>query len=323
MACLPVFVLLTLSLIISFSLVLGFTMDNNNSDDETTRPTLKPWSDRWRNKRIGFHLKDVNPVLVQHSSALLPPADTCEASPEGPSVTRVFVPLCGKAIDMAYLATKTTATASVSPSDAVHVVGLEGIRVALEEFIEEQPELGISREPIPGTDGGGGGVPFERFVGPTVALWKGDYFDLGGSPSPPPAVAEALGTFGAVYDRASMVAIEPDLRERYVRILDGLLDPGGRILLVALERVASAGKEFAARKGPPYSVPEATVRELFGGPGGGGGGGGGGGRYTIEILSQTDQLVEKPEDKERYPELEKLLETVYLIRKEATDGDAE
>ena len=45
--------------------------DVDVDDDESTRETLKPWSDRWKNKRIGFHLKEVNPVLVQYASDLL------------------------------------------------------------------------------------------------------------------------------------------------------------------------------------------------------------------------------------------------------------
>ena len=306
MAWLPIFVVLAISLIFSSSPVSGSKMSNEN---ESTRPTLKPWSDRWKNKRIGFHLLDVNPALVQHASDLLSPsAETCEAASDRSPVIRVFVPLCGKAVDMAYLATKVP---SVSSTNTVHVVGLEGIRVALEEFIEEQPDLGISREAILGNED----VPFDRFLGETVSLWKGDYFDLDGSP---PRLATAIGKFEAIYDRASIVAIEPDLRERYIRIIDSLLQPNGRILLVALERVASAGNEFAAKKGPPYSIPESTVRELFGGLAGNGGG-----RYTINVLSQTDQLVEKPEDRARYPELDKLLETVYLIRKEIKAGDGE
>jgi thiopurine S-methyltransferase len=179
-------------------------------------------------------------------------------------------------------------------------VGLEGIRLALEEFIEEHPGLGISREAIPSTND----VPFERFEGDTVSLWKGDYFDLSGETT----TTTAIGRFEAIYDRASIVAIEPELREDYVEILDGLLVPGGRILLVALERVVTPENASAGKRGPPYSIPEATLRGLFASLGA---------SYNVAILKQTDQLVEKPEDRERYPDLEQLLETVYLIQKDS------
>mmetsp|Transcript_4305 Transcript_4305/g.8964 ORF Transcript_4305/g.8964 Transcript_4305/m.8964 type:complete len:300 (-) Transcript_4305:1487-2386(-) len=281
--------------IFSPSLVLGLTITTMNSSDESTRETLKPWSDRWTNKRIGFHLKEVNPVLLNHASALLPAQDgeTCDAK------TKIFVPLCGKAIDVAYLAT------SLSSASSIEVVGLEGIRVALEEFIDEHPDLKISKDGIPGTSE----VPFERFVGDSVSLWKGDYFDL---LEPSEKLQTSIGTFEAIYDRASIVAIEPEMREKYVRTLDSLLKVGGTILLVALERVATPEKAFATKIGPPFSIPEDTIRALFADVVGDSDEY----SYHVEILQQTDQLVEKPEDRERFADLDKLLETVYLIRKQ-------
>jgi thiopurine S-methyltransferase len=305
----PVLLVLLLSIALVLSCcppVSGIIMSNNNNNDESTRETLKPWSERWKNKRIGFHLKDVNPILAKHSSVLLD-EKTCEVSSssledaaavEAQPLTRIFVPLCGKAIDMAYLARPTPS------SSTVKVVGLDGIRVALEEFIEEHPDLKISTDAIPPSDG----LPFERFQGSddgNISLWKGDYFDLETSEK----ALDSIGTFRAIYDRASIVAIEPKLRSKYVGILDKLLRPGGRILLVALERVASEENPSAATQGPPFSVPESTVRELFEGLGNDC-------RYTVDLLQETDQLMEKPEDRERYPDLDRLLETVYLIRKE-------
>lgn len=355
------------------------TTDN---DDESTRKTLQPWSDRWKNKRIGFHLKEVNPILVKYASDLLqlPSSNrnTCESSGEYdettaaatatvPSPIRVFVPLCGKAVDTAYLATAAarteTETSTSTLVSSIQVVGLEGIRVALEEFIEEHPNLNISREAIPRTKD----IPFERFVGSggdddsnngMVSLWKGDYFDLAAAAAKEQETqslsstststsssSSIIGTFGAIYDRASIVAIEPDRREDYVRILDQLLEPGGRILMVALERVvenananendvANANAAAATKKGPPYSVPESTIRKLFGRLG----------KhnehnnnintntttghkdfdysYKVELLQETDQLVVNPRDRERYPDLDRLLETVYLIRKEVVQCSA-
>jgi len=244
---------------------------------------------------------------------------------------------------VAYLAALSTSTDTAATN--VHVVGLEGIRVALEEFMDEHPQLGIRKvvveddaqeQPPTSTTGDEKStVPtmatstttttspassWERFEGDNVSLWKGDYFDLLGLSSktddddddaakttlvkPPPFV----GTFDAVYDRASIVAIEPGLRTSYVKILDRLLRPGGRILMVALERKSKSSVE-ATKKGPPYSIPEETVRSLFADPGNNS-------SYSVTLLDQTDQLVVNPSDKERYPDLDQLLETVYLIQKE-------
>jgi thiopurine S-methyltransferase len=241
---------------------------------------------QWNEKRIGFHLKDVNPVLEKYSKIYLSNTsaatdETCAASAGGN--IRVFVPLCGKSVDLAYLTTM-----------ANEVVGVEGIRLALEQFSEEHPDLKISAKESAGastTDG------FERFVGDKITLLKGDYFDLDATKSG--------GQFGMIFDRASMVAIEPTMREAYVDVIGELLAPGGIILLAVLERI---GSEEAMKEGPPYSIPEATVRGLYGKQDW---------VESIKLLEQSDQLERKPEDRERYPDLDKLLETVYEIKRKA------
>lgn len=272
--------------------------------------TLKPWSERWRNRRIGFHLKEVNPIIVDYASRLLGSSDYAPASEETATTTattitskqlheRVFVPLCGKTVDMVYLASLV----SPSTQTAVRVVGLEGVRVALKEFIEEHPALKI-KEMQAQTLGA------ERFEGETITLWKADYFDLSGGDGESDLSSFFHGSFGAIYDRASIVAIDPSLRQTYVRILDKLLVVGGRILLVALERRSSTSPE-ATSKGPPFSLPESTLRGLFDELEA---------EYRITVLQETDQLEENPEDKERFPDLDQLLETVYLIEKVETSG---
>ena len=72
--------------------------------------------------------------------------------------------------------------------------------------------------------------------------------------------------------------------------------------MVVLER---RGSEEAMKKGPPFSIPEDTVRDLYEGL-----------EWveSITVLGQEDQLIRNPEDKERYADLDELLETVYLIQ---------
>mgnify|MGYP000400918887 CR=1 FL=1 len=50
------------------------------------------WHDKWNNNEIGFDQDQPNPLLVEHWQAL-----NLEAN------ARVFVPLCGKSIDMVWL----------------------------------------------------------------------------------------------------------------------------------------------------------------------------------------------------------------------------
>lgn len=228
---------------------------------------------QWQDNRIAFHLEDVNPILEKYVHELLGvPAGTKEIA----SNDRVFVPLCGKAVDMAYLAPKTK-----------EVVGVEGIRTALEEFAKEQPHLEVVDK---GTQGG-----FERFVGKQIVLLKGDYFAL--------TEADTGGRFEAIFDRASMVAVDPSTRQAYVDTIGRLIAPKGRVLLVVLERRTT--NEEAAKKGPPFSIPEQTLREY----------------YepldwveSVTMLEEKDIFQGKPEDRERYTDVDQMMQTVYLIR---------
>ncbi len=218
-------------------------------------------------------------MIKSHVEKLLPSTDTDDEEEKKKTTCsnrRVFVPLCGKTVDMPFL---------VQIAD--EVVGVEGIRLALEQFAEEHPDLKVVAQ---GTVHGG----FERFQGEKITLLRGDYFDLND--------IQAGGKFGAIYDRASMVAIEPELRQKYVDVLEKLVAPGGKILLVVLER---QGEEEAMKKGPPYSIPDSTVRELFEGQDW---------VETITLLEESDQLERNPEDRKRYEGLDKLLEKVYLIQ---------
>eukprot|EP00980_Cylindrotheca_fusiformis_P024281 scaffold11700_cov169-Cylindrotheca_fusiformis.AAC.3 len=241
--------------------------------DETS-VNLKPWLECWESKLIGFHLPDVNPVLTKYAPTLL--KDDSSADCSG---ARVFVPLCGKTVDMAYLT-----------SVAGEVVGVEGIQIALEEFAEEQPDLQIVRAQDK-NDG------FTRFVGKKITLLKGDFFEL--------TTEHTDGTFDVIYDRASMVAIQPALLSDYVDIMGRLLAKGGKILLVVWDR---RGTAEAVKKGPPFSVPEATVRELYEGLDW---------VESVTVLEQSDTLTEEAKELDIFQGLDQLVETVYHIHAKA------
>ncbi|MGG1968312.1 hypothetical protein ABFY65_00775 [Pseudomonas aeruginosa] len=51
------------------------------------------WHARWANNQIGFHLDEINPYLMRHLSRLRLQAGE-----------RILVPLCGKTLDLAWLA---------------------------------------------------------------------------------------------------------------------------------------------------------------------------------------------------------------------------
>lgn len=74
------------------------------------------WHKRWQEKRIGFNQSAVNPLLTEYIDHL----DLAVGS-------RIFVPLCGKSIDMVWLA-----------AQGYDVVGVELVETAVQEFFAEQ-----------------------------------------------------------------------------------------------------------------------------------------------------------------------------------------
>jgi len=145
-----------------------------------------------------------------------------------PAGTRVFVPLAGKSLDMLWLA-----------SQGYRVLGVELSKLAVEQFFAEHHQAPEIRETGSGT----------HYRAGEIELICGDAF----------ALDEAvLRDCSAVFDRAALIALPPELRLRYASELYAKLPPGCRGLLVSLEYPQ------AERDGPPFSVPEDEVRALFG-----------------------------------------------------------
>ena len=126
------------------------------------------------------------------------------------------------------------------------VVGIDGIRKALTEFADENPDLELKEADTI--------KAVEKLTGKGITLLRGDMFDLDDDMTG--------GKFDVVFDRASIVAIRPELREKYVSVIGKLLKPGGTILLVTIDR--RAGTEEGVSAGPPFSVNEDEVRRLYG-----------------------------------------------------------
>ena len=130
--------------------------------------------------------------------------------------------------------------AYLAASSAVErVVGVDGVLKALETFAAEHPELAIKPAEPNGNH--------QRLIGNKIELLHGDFFELDENATG--------GRFDVIFDRASLIAINPSLREEYVNIIGKLLKPGGQILLVTLTRPDDAG--------PPFNTPETVVRQLY------------------------------------------------------------
>ena len=140
---------------------------------------------------------------------------------------QVFVPLAGKSLDMAWFA-----------SQGYGVLGVELSRLAVEQFFAEHGLHPDIRETRYGRHYAAGGIE----------LIHGDAFALD---------AEALRDCAAVFDRAALIALPPQLRQRYATELYARLPSGCRGLLVTLEYPQGE------RAGPPFSVPQDEVISLY------------------------------------------------------------
>ncbi|MBO1927929.1 thiopurine S-methyltransferase [Thiomicrorhabdus sp. 6S2-11] len=140
---------------------------------------------------------------------------------------RVLVPLCGKSLDMLWLRKL-----------GHEVLGIELSQKALDEFLSENQ---LNAEP----------VQHDNYCGyelEQMTLLCGDFFQL---------TAEDCMQVQAVYDRASIVALPPKMRHDYARHLQKVLPKGTPFLMVIMEY------DQSTMNGPPFSVLESEVRELF------------------------------------------------------------
>ena len=81
------------------------------------------WHNKWEIGQIGFHENETNPFLVKHLDKLQLRSDLNNG-------VRIFVPLCGKTLDIHYLL-----------SLGYKVVGVEFSELAIKELFQE---LGVT-----------------------------------------------------------------------------------------------------------------------------------------------------------------------------------
>jgi thiopurine S-methyltransferase len=174
------------------------------------------WLDRWCAAQIGFHQSAVD----RHLKAYWP---TLNVAPQ----SRVFVPLCGKSLDLLWLQARGHA-----------VSGVELSPVALEAFCMEHG-IPAKRRSL---------GEFDLYEANGFSLYCGDFFKL---------TPAQLGSVSAVYDRASLISWSPDLRSSYVEHMTALTASGTRTLLIAVEYPA------AQMSGPPFPVTADVIAKLY------------------------------------------------------------
>lgn len=187
------------------------------------------WKARWSEQRIGFHLPDVNPLLTTFASRWLGLKEL--DSPAALHDRRVLVPLCGKTVDMIWLAER-----------GARVVGVEFVEHAAAAFFQEAA-IGVAVERRERA-----AVYRSNQQGLNVEIWVSDFLSL---------TADEVGVFDAVYDRAALIALEPRVRAAYADRVVQLSHPGTQLLLVTVEHDGGSG--------PPFSISESDTRAVWSG----------------------------------------------------------
>ncbi|RFF26877.1 MULTISPECIES: thiopurine S-methyltransferase [unclassified Wenzhouxiangella] len=173
------------------------------------------WRERWNRGEIGFHQSDIHWALKRHWDEI---ADV--------HAGRVLAPLCGKSLDLRWLA-----------ENGHEVTGIELSAKAVKEFFEEwgkQPTQSAVAE-----------LTYWRAGG--VELVEGDFFAY--------ATNEPFDLF---YDRAALIALPHDMRPAYLDHLRTLLTDKARGLLVTFEY------DQTEMDGPPFAVLEDELTDYPG-----------------------------------------------------------
>ena len=181
------------------------------------------WHSRWQEKRIGFNQSAVNPLLINYFKQLNLPAGSL-----------VFVPLCGKSIDMAWLA-----------AQGYDVVGVELVETAIQAFFAEQ-----NISPIVHQHADNPAIKYYQgqLSGQTITLWVADIFTL---------TAEDIGNVNAIYDKAALIALPADMRVKYSAQMCQLSANAPQFIITLTY-------DQSKKEGPPFSVSSEQIQQHYG-----------------------------------------------------------
>jgi thiopurine S-methyltransferase len=173
------------------------------------------WHQKWENNQIGFHNPEPNPLLVQYFEKLSLKKDQ-----------RIFLPLCGKTLDIGWLLSK-----------GYRVVGSELSELAVQQLFEEldiEPEISSHNK-------------LKCYSSKDIDIFVGDIFNLTG---------KMLSPVDAIYDRAALVALPYEMRKQYSSHLLNITDKAPQLILCF-----EYDQELV--NGPPFSISEDEIQEHY------------------------------------------------------------
>lgn len=173
------------------------------------------WLQRWETNNIGFHQSEANPLLVNTFKEL--------TLAKG---SRVFLPLCGKTLDIAWLLSK-----------GYRVAGAELSELAIEQLFIE---LGVAPKVFEVGQA-------KRYSATNIDIFVGNIFYLSN---------KMLGPVDAIYDRAALVALPKEMRHRYTAHLMEITNKSPQ-LLICFEY------DQTLMEGPPFSISNEEINQHY------------------------------------------------------------
>ena len=179
------------------------------------------WHNKWEINQTGFHLDYVHPLLERN-------LELFKLSQDIKQVNTLFIPLCGKTLDIGYLLAQGHA-----------VVAIELSEIAVKAVFEQ---LNITPE-ISKWQGG------EVFKAKNLTIFVGDFFAL---------TQQNIGSISLVYDRAALIALPEKMRLEYAQHMAKITQYAPQLLITLDYDQSIAG-------GPPFAVSSEEVEALYGG----------------------------------------------------------
>jgi thiopurine S-methyltransferase len=164
------------------------------------------WHQKWNKNEIGFHLPEANPLLVNYFEALALTKNS-----------RVFLPLCGKTMDIAWLL-----------AQGYQVAGAELSKIAIDDLfksLELNPKITMLGELV-------------HYNADNIDIFVGDVFNVSST---------LLGAVDAVYDRAALVALPENMRKQYAAHMLEITNQSPQLLI-------TFDYDQSVLAGPPFSI---------------------------------------------------------------------
>ncbi|HEX8749532.1 MAG TPA: thiopurine S-methyltransferase, partial [Nitrospira sp.] len=173
------------------------------------------WYQRWENNETAWQESKANPLLVTYFKEL--------SIAKG---RRVFVPLCGKTLDISWLL-----------SHDYRVAGAELSQIAIEQLFMN---LGVQPEISRVGD-------LKQWSAKNLDIFVGDIFALS---------RKRLGPVDAIYDRAALVAFPQAMRNRYTAHLTEMTAKAPQLLICY-------DYDQSLMEGPPFSISHEEVHRHY------------------------------------------------------------